>query len=458
MTRWVTWLAVLVLCACGGNGERSETAPEIAPEPAPPEEPPAPAPEPAPAEAAPPALGWDAIPAAPGAEARALNEAALARHEAGDFAEAVTGFTSAVEAAPGWDIYRYNLAAARARQGEHAEAAGHLEVLLARDLPSFGPRLEHDPDLETLRASADGARLRALAESLREPWRAALRTGLVTVARRAARAEGRPPELLRAGAYLHAARRFVPLGPREPAARGVLADPEHGLVVVSSWLPDRDSNGVRLRLRAFPALGGEPVVDVQPGVVFDLAFHAIAGGVRFRVQPDPMAIIWNQRWQEVTAPQSEPRESANRLAPDRHFVAAGRLRDAGYSYESWRVQHLGPFTFRRAAAAELVPPEGGAPIRVSMEHARATELHSLVRAPDGSAALFLSADATHHVIEHVDLGAGSVSEWARGEGRAFLRPHDGALYLQRGDVLVRLSSFDAPLASAEPVLEGVLLD
>lgn len=451
------WLCgALLVLACGDGEASSEPEPEPVVEP---EAEPVAEADPVEDDDEPPAIGWDAIPEAPSDEARALNREGLERHEAGDYEASAASFARAVAAAPAWDIYRYNLAAALARRGELEHAATHLTALLARDLPSFGPRLESDPDLAALRDSPAAARLRDTVESLRGPWRAALRDGVITVAYRPRESNARPPALLRGGAYLHDARRFVPLGPRAPAARDLIVDREHELVVVRSWIVNRDTDGERMRFRAFPVLGGEPVVEFRIDNGFGHAYHAIAEGVRFRIQPDGMAVIWNQRWQEATAARPEPHESPDREAPDRRFIANGVLRDAGYSYASWREQHLGPYTLRRRGPEpELLTPDSATPIPVSREHGRQTVTHSLSRSPDGRGALLLSASFADHLIERIDLPARTATEWARGHGMAHLRVHGEALYLQRRGVLVRLPRFDAPVGAAERVLEGVRLD
>jgi len=452
------WLcAAVLLVACGdGDGDRDE--PTEAPEPETPDL--APEPEaPAIDDAEPPAIGWDAIPEAPSDAAAALNREGLERHDAGDYEASAAAFARAVAAAPGWDIYRYNLAAALSRRGELGHAAEHLNALLARDLPSFGPRLRADPDLEALRESPHGARLRDTVDSVRGPWRDALRDGVIAVAFRPHESDARPPTLRRGGVYLHAERRFVPLGPRAPAARDLLVDREHELVVVRSWRVNRDTDGQRMRFRVFPILGGDPIVELRVENGHGHAYHAIAGGVRFRIQPDGMAVIWNQRWQEATVAQPEPHESEDREAPDRPFIADGLLRDAGYSYASWREQHLGPYTLRRRGAdPELLTPDSATPVPLSREHGRRTVTHSLVRSPDGRSALLLSATFADHLIDRIDLDARTATEWTRGHGMAHLRRHGDALYLQRRGVLVRLPSFDAPLGAAERVLEGVRLD
>ncbi|MCB9597342.1 MAG: hypothetical protein H6719_31750 [Sandaracinaceae bacterium] len=451
-------LLLAVLAGACGEDRRPAPAPTPAPapEPDPDPDPPMetePTPEPPPI-----AIGWDEIPLAPSAEARALNEAALTQHAGGHYEESAAGFARAVIAAPGWDIYRYNLATAFARQGHHDQAEAHLAELLERDLPSYGPRFEADPDLDAFRGTPNGARLRARAEALAELWERAMRSGLPTIAYRGPRTPERPPELLRAGVYLPDARRFVPQGPRASGARQVLLDPALGLVVVQSSLPDLDSGGERVRFRVFHARGGEPIVDFFEPLVFATAFHAIPDGIRFRVQPDGMAVIWNQRWREATALEPQPHESLDRMAPDRHFVANGLLRDPGFSYADWREQHLGNYTFRRASTPELLTPDSAQPIPVALEHGRATVLHSIVVSDDGATALLLSSDQASHIIERIDLRARTTAEWTRGHGLAYLRVHDGALYLQRRGILVRLAGFDAPLSSAERVLEGVRLD
>ena len=86
--------------------------------------------------------------------ARKENREALALHRAGKYAEAQAGFARAVEASPGHDLARFNLACAYARLGKLDEAATELTTLLERDLLRFQSRWrgdDADPDLDALR-------------------------------------------------------------------------------------------------------------------------------------------------------------------------------------------------------------------------------------------------------------------------------------------------------------------
>ncbi len=150
--------------------------------------------------------------------AKAQNIAALALHRAEDFEGSLAGFEAALALAPNYLLARFNHVCALARLGRLEEASTELEALFLADLTEFGPRLETDADLATLRESPLGvALMRTRARILEAYTRAAAQGVPVTLYQ----AESMPvsasmqvvPGDYRAAAYLPAERRVVPLTP-----------------------------------------------------------------------------------------------------------------------------------------------------------------------------------------------------------------------------------------------------
>ena len=170
------------------------------------------------------AIGWAEERSVPTREARRLNEAALARHRAGDYEAARAGFEAAREAGPSYAWPRFNEACAASRLGDLESAATLLEALLAEDLPEFGPRLATDEDLGPLHDSPRGHELDELVIRLSEEYAKVLDRGVPAFVYRERSAwsdgpdAGRRPLVpyrdVRIGVYDLETRRFVPMVPR----------------------------------------------------------------------------------------------------------------------------------------------------------------------------------------------------------------------------------------------------
>lgn len=224
-------LISIVLLACG------EAASAPAPAPTPTADRPLPAPgAPAPSSApvTPPlvAIGWDHLPRDPDAAARAANAEALRIHghamgateeEARRVYEgSLAAFERVAEAHPDYLFARFNVACALARLGRNEEAIAIMRELLARDLPTFGPRLDADPDLASLSAATGFAALVSYRDVLRARYAAALIEGVPlihatpteAIAAPSDDADARERRTYQAGVWLHGERRFVPMAPR----------------------------------------------------------------------------------------------------------------------------------------------------------------------------------------------------------------------------------------------------
>lgn len=168
-------------------------------------------------------IGYASAPQISG-KARAKNRAALKLHRAEDYVGSRVGFEEALELSPDHDMARFNLACALARLGKLESARTELQTVLHRDLLRFQGRWrgdKADPDLEMLRTSAHAAELDALVGRLRDAYVTAHERGIAAYLypRDPIPAEtdfaGNPvtqgSSSLVAGAWLHEARRFVPL-------------------------------------------------------------------------------------------------------------------------------------------------------------------------------------------------------------------------------------------------------
>lgn len=133
----------------------------------------------------------------------------------------VLAFQRVADAHPDYLNARFNQACALARLGRHDEAITILRTLLAIDLPSFGPRLDSDPDLASLPEAAGFAALQRHREALLARYAAALETGVPVVhvtAEEVIPAAGEDADEIhrttyQAGVWLASERRFVPMAP-----------------------------------------------------------------------------------------------------------------------------------------------------------------------------------------------------------------------------------------------------
>lgn len=404
-------------------------------------------------------IGWTGPPAEITAEARRANTDALRLHRAGDFARSRAGFERAVTLAPGYAMARYNLACALSRTGEIDAAARTFEPLLAQDLPTFGPRLRTDPDLADLRAAPSGARLLARADALRSAWARAARQGVPAVW-----VEG--PLDVRPGVYVHAMRRFVPLGPDEHDTLAALYDPASDRSVYLTAIPDYDgiSHLTRTRVLVHPADGtaalGEWRSDADFCGVVEAA--AIPAGAALRTfncassddTPPYLSLELTAAGVRVTSQTADPPAHDPPRATAWMAASALQVRFATGAPEGFLVR-----------GNDLVVPGRAAPVALGTGHAGA-ELRSVVVSPAGDFAIVVSVharcDCEHdasielHAIDRVELSSGTVTRLSAGASMAAARfGPDVALYVQDGDRVRRWSSPGG--ASPEPVPPGVLL-
>lgn len=408
------------------------------------------------------ALGSSAAHPDPSGPARRQNIAALRHHRAGRFAQARDGFRRALAEAPDYPIARYNLACALSRLGEVDAAARELEALLASDLPRFGPRLDEDPDLLNLRASAAGATLRARVQALRTAWAGALAAGVpVTITGRTG-----GTAWAQAGVWVSRTRRFVPMAPPvtvtpwDPMGIPLTAaqvDPALGRVVaVTGQGRNADVPAIdRMRLLVFRAGEGRPESEVTLPIDeltrSEVEIHATAEGARFRIVLLDETYLFGT-WRALgpagvvaTPDRGEP------ARPALHVVQEGWFRKAA-EVPGFRLRGRTLETPR--GRIELPAGHGGG------------RLHEIVLSPDGTLAVVVSIGGdtggcaegtpTRHVVDLVDLGAGRAERLDAGPGWATaLFGADGALYLQRGDTVVRHAS--ARDRHGEALPEGMLL-
>lgn len=447
-------LAVVVLgilaAGCGGSRAAPDAAtpartPEAAPsavraEPAAPE-----APRPAAAEAAP--IGWADVPAADAPEAFMANRAALEKHRAGDLAASRAGFEKAVGLSPRYGLARFNLACARTRLGELEAAAADLEALAAEDLPLVAQRFADDPDLAALRAAPAGARVAARIEALRAAWAAAAREGVAAIAFRGRRApEGWPRVgLLRAGVWVHAPRRFVPLVPPSTLPLSALVDLAAGQAIMIAGQGRFDGipqiEGASVQTAPLAPVGTELTTARGAGQAFDVEAGTRSGTVRYRLNTEGRT----PRWSTTSLRASEP--------PDREWLTV---------QPEGTLLHTEPPAGWSLRGNELAMPDGTT-IALGQGHT-VSQAHQLLVSADGQTAIVVSVRADcpggegrlAHFVDRVAVGARSVERLSTGASTAAARlGGDGALYLQIGTATRRYAT---PAASThEPLPEGILL-
>ncbi len=191
-----------------------EVVPVVEEEPTPPPQPPA---------IALSDIGWGRRPEISEA-ARAHNSKALRLHRAGKFADARVEFAKALEISSEHDMARFNLVCALARLGELDAARDEMSRVLHRDLMRFQGRWRGDAadaDLEALRASEHAMTIDTLIDRLRTAYDTAQDQGIPTyffVSEPPLARENNngnfadpTPAVDVAGAWVHEAKRFVPL-------------------------------------------------------------------------------------------------------------------------------------------------------------------------------------------------------------------------------------------------------
>lgn len=405
-------------------------------------------------------IGLAAAPLEPSREARGHNERGLAALKRGEVAEARAAFEAAVAASDG-DSARYNLACALARGGEADRALGEIERLLARDLPTFRRRLASDPDLAPLREAPHAEKLAKRIEALEAAWRRAAAEGVPVVLARP-NGDGRltdmpdRPIAIRAGVWSSARRVFVPLGESVPRAIRATADPPTGRVTVIDARPHEEAGAIA-RLHVLPMLGdGEPLRrDIGAAVYFEA--HPTRDGARYRSNGEPMGLLRNMFWQEVSA-TGDVRGTRDRTwhrPPGVDYFPSGEPAPGVPPPADMHVERDSAF----ASARRLVRATGGA-IELADGHGSCGEI---VRSPDG-ALVFVATGrergaGSRHAIDRIELASGRVTRLSEGDGWPLVRfGPTGELFVQRGDRVVRLPSATAAIDAGEPLPEGIWLE
>jgi hypothetical protein len=377
----------------------------------------------------------------------------LAAHERGEHETSLAGFERALERSPGYAVARFNAACAHSRLGRVDRARDEVRALLCADLPTFAPRVLADPDLEALRASAD---LAGFVDSLRARYEAAMREGVPLVAYREEpfdMAYG-GPTTAQAGVWIHAERRFVPLGPSIRAGRGdapivaPLLDPERGRVVVVTT-PGSAAEGpaaVPTRLRLYRAATGEALADARlPAEVIVTELGFVDDGVAIRTTG------W--RGAAVAARTFLLDDAGLRRAPAAEPQDYLRVGPLGW----WHHQATSGFPLAAGARGPTTPSG----LQIFARGARRQRAHHSAwvdRARDVAAVLAADwGDCGHpdrYTVDVVDLGTGRSVRQSNGRGQVHVMlGHDGALYLQRGDTLERFG--DPRLPASETLPSGL---
>jgi len=400
-------------------------------------------------------------PALPSAAALKHLHDGLARHNKADYTGSLAEFEAALALAPDHALARFDVACAAARLGDLGRAEREIDTLLRLDLPAFAPRFEGDTDLAALRAASEGARLRARARVIEEAYARAASVGVSAVMFRP-----RPPEVnlgisdprwLRAGVWVHEARRFVALAPEVPATAAWFDRARRRTVVArvdiadcgSDFCPALGSGDVSIF-----ALGRAEPVATTHGVVGE--YHLVEVVVR----------AGDAVWAELGS--TSARSEVRRWDGGAFVIAAPPPVEAALT--TLRVTPWGtllstqPEGLRVERSALL--RAAGAPVPLGLGHGRG--VHTVVA--HGQRAVVVSSDAGcqcspseatlyDHAVSIVDLATGHAAAFESGDGVAVAALDDGgAVYLQVGESVRRFASIDAMSAGpGEPLAEGVLL-
>lgn len=156
------------------------------------------------------------------------NDAAVGLLAKGKVPSAITGFSRAVELAPGFVLARYNLACAYARHGDMAAAERELLTVFESDWIGLRAQAARDDDLAAFRASEEGRRLFANDALYTKRYAPAIDRGVRALLWTSQSPDSVVPEGLRAGVWDAETSRFVAISERK---RNALA------AYVSSDLP-----------------------------------------------------------------------------------------------------------------------------------------------------------------------------------------------------------------------------
>lgn len=179
-------------------------------------------------------LGFAGVPAVPSKAAQAAFDKAKKNPT-----EAVASLRAAVADSPAFAEARYELARALASV-DPAAARAELERLVAEDLHAFGPRIEADASFATFRATPDGIAVAKRAAELAKLWEAAIARGvpMTLFDGKHGNQEILNARVLRAGVWVHAAKRFFAIAPPQPKTAAAFVDLAHAHVIVVTSDPD----------------------------------------------------------------------------------------------------------------------------------------------------------------------------------------------------------------------------
>lgn len=416
-------------------------------------------------------LGFPEAPEPPPEAAVEANAVAVGLHEAGDDYRARTGYREILEAAPGYDEARYNLARVLVALGELDEAASEVRTLVRRDLAEFGPRFETERDLEALRRADQGRALLAEIEALYTIWGRAVAEGQPAVLYWPRPDDALPretqiaPALLRPGLYLRAERRLLAATPVVDGASAALVFPgvSRAAVIVAgiydSQLFDVTASwetGKELLLFDLPFRGVHPLTRRFPERLAGLSVQATERGARFRRH---LLLIDEGSWDVEDGPFELLTMAGGREDPDQGPFEGAVL----YSGAPDGATSLpAPSADLRVTAAGLAGSGEPIPLGPGLDG-------EVFVVPDrgGRRAAVLAAvapcdsrdETAHAAVELVDLDARRTVRLAEGQGRAMVTFDGvGALYLQvdrpEGSALLVVPP-GAEAAEAAPA--GVLL-
>lgn len=210
-----------------------------------------------------PVLGWSSQPLERNSEAYKLNRAGLKLHRAGDYKAALELFDKALTIDPEDQWARYNRACALSQLQQWEQASADLEQLLRQDLPTFGPKLAQDQDLQPLlQAPTYGSELRRQHEEIVQAYQDVIAKGIPAMTyrlrayddNRDASLQHQSYEDLQLGIYDPIRQRFIPTTPIIAHALAGLTDRDAKRALVVSgkiirgdmWVVQPSDLGVHL--------------------------------------------------------------------------------------------------------------------------------------------------------------------------------------------------------------------
>lgn len=411
-------------------------------------------------------LGWAHDPNQVSDDALRLNKAALKLHAEGDYERALSDFEQAAAASPSYAWPRYNRACALSRLGKTKAATVELSRLLQQDLPTYRQRFLDDPDLDNVRASSSGKELLRRVPQIEAAYGVALQRGVPAFTYRTRRGwmSGEmnqtpliPYRDLRIGVYDLQTRRFVPMLPKIARSYSGLLDRQRKRAIVATGV-----------------LAMESMWEVQP----ERARAAVYSLERFGTvlmeskRLDPVGGVFygfNLRIAPANAVYAE--QIGVSYANQRTFVLADRrgLTELGFEHGDLPDTHPPPEHDPASAYLSVVemaeavyqpaPTVGVRGGKVSIGGATSI---ALSRGHHGSAQVYPSPDSStlvvvsdqtrfsddgassddeiapeardRHVVDRVDVDAGTVKQLSRGQGIVHVKwAPDGTLMLETSD-------------------------